>query len=219
MSEKNKKVKKQKKLPSKNGGQYSLLIILVMVVLIAIPSFLVGTIIYDAYMKTGVPMVGQRFENDLPNKITEEHITNIEKVLASVENVESVNAELKSATLRVYVNVEDSFEKEGYPDLTLAVYEKLASVLPVEKYFTSSSNVKNYDLEMNVFQTSSKATKDTGPYFVLQKNAPMPEPKVYNYGDPVNPQLVEDLFAPEVELPDGSDPASDENPDNVSDGN
>ncbi len=219
MSEKNEQVEKQKKLPSKKGGQYSFLVIVVMLVLILIPSFLVGSIIYDSYMKTGVPTVGQRFDNDLPNKITEENLTQVESLLKTVANVESVSAELQSATLKVYVNVVDTFEKEGYPDLTKQVYEKLATVLPIEKYFTSSSTVKNYDLEINVFQKSSKVDKDTGPYFVLQKNAPMPEPKVYNYGDPLNPQLVKDLFTPKTELPDGSDPASDETPDNKTDGN
>lgn len=213
MSEKNVKTKKQKKAPSNKGGKYSLLIIFVMVVLIAIPSFLVGSIIYDSYMKTGVPMVGQRFENDLVNKITEDNLKQLESSLGTVDNVESVSVELQSATLKVYVNVEDSFEKEGYPDLTKQVYDQLATILSIEKYFTSSGNVKNYDLEITVFQNSSKLSKETGPYFVLLKNAPMPEPKVYNYGDPLNPELVKNLFAEDVDLPDGSNPSSDENPD------
>lgn len=213
MSEKNVKTKKQKKAPSNKGGKYSLLIIFVMVVLIAIPSFLVGSIIYDSYMKTGVPTVGQRFENDLVNKITEDNLKQLESSLGTVDNVESVSVELQSATLKVYVNVEDSFEKEGYPDLTKQVYDQLATILSIEKYFTSSGNVKNYDLEITVFQNSSKLSKETGPYFVLLKNAPMPEPKVYNYGDPLNPELVKNLFAEDVDLPDGSNPSSDENPD------
>ena len=213
MSEKNVKTKKQKKAPSNKGGKYSLLIIFVMVVLIAIPSFLVGSIIYDSYMKTGVPTVGQRFENDLVNKITEDNLKQLESSLGTVDNVESVSVELQSATLKVYVNVEDSFEKEGYPDLTKQVYDQLATILSIEKYFTSNGNVKNYDLEITVFQNSSKLSKETGPYFVLLKNAPMPEPKVYNYGDPLNPELVKNLFAEDVDLPDGSNPSSDENPD------
>lgn len=213
MSEKNVKTKKQKKAPSNKGGKYSLLIIFVMVVLIAIPSFLVGSIIYDSYMKTGVPTVGQRFENDLVNKITEDNLKQLESSLGTVDNVESVSVELQSATLKVYVNVEDSFEKEGYPDLTKRVYDQLATILSIEKYFTFSGNVKNYDLEITVFQNSSKLSKETGPYFVLLKNAPMPEPKVYNYGDPLNPELVKNLFAEDVDLPDGSNPSSDENPD------
>lgn len=213
MSEKNVKTKKQKKAPSNQGGKYSLLIIFVMVVLIAIPSFLVGSIIYDSYMKTGVPTVGQRFENDLVNKISEDNLKQLESSLGTVDNVESVSVELQSATLKVYVNVEDSFEKEGYPDLTKQVYDQLATILSIEKYFTSSGNVKNYDLEITVFQNSSKLSKETGPYFVLLKNAPMPEPKVYNYGDPLNPELVKNLFAEDVDLPDGSNPSSDENPD------
>lgn len=213
MSEKNVKTKKQKKAPSNKGGKYSLLIIFVMVVLIAIPSFLVGSIIYDSYMKTGVPTVGQRFETDLVNKISKDNLKQLESSLGTVDNVESVSVELQSATLKVYVNVEDSFEKEGYPDLTKQVYDQLATILSIEKYFTSSGNVKNYDLEITVFQNSSKLSKETGPYFVLLKNAPMPEPKVYNYGDPLNPELVKNLFAEDVDLPDGSNPSSDENPD------
>lgn len=213
MSEKNVKTKKQKKAPSNKGGKYSLLIIFVMVVLIAIPSFLVGSIIYDSYMRTGVPTVGQRFENDLVNKITEDNLKQLESSLGTVDNVESVSVELQSATLKVYVNVEDSFEKEGYPDLTKQVYDQLLTILSIEKYFTSNGNVKNYDLEITVFQNSSKLSKETGPYFVLLKNAPMPEPKVYNYGDPLNPELVKNLFAEDVDLPDGSNPSSDENPD------
>ena len=63
------KKKTRKRTAPRGSGYNSLLIILVSLALIAIPVYMLGRVVYESYMESGEPIIAERFEDDLPNKI------------------------------------------------------------------------------------------------------------------------------------------------------
>lgn len=156
-------------------------IIILCIVLILIPLTIIGVKIYDQYQGAGKPIHGARYENDLPNKISKEQVMILkEQLLASVSEIEELEVSLQSAVLKVSVDVKD--DTGAYGDVARAVYAKVAELLPIETYFTSSETVKNYDLEINVV----KGFNDTSVHIIYVKNAQMKEPVMENVNVPKN---------------------------------
>lgn len=179
--------KKTKKRSAPRGSGYnSLLIIIVSSILIAIPLFILGRVVYESYMEAGEPIMGERYDN-LPNKISADQVNSVQEAVSTMPNIEKASANLQSGTLKIQIDVRDDMTLEELGALQVEVYNKVASLLPIETYFTRTDTVKNYDLEMSFY--NNPETFELHSIYV--KNATMSEPKVNVVSTPLNPALIE----------------------------
>ena len=113
--------------------------------MICIPFVILGSILISASKATGTPVLGNRYENDLNPAITQEQLAAIESKVVSDNQVESVDVKLVTATLRIYVDMQDSLNEEEASALANSVYEAVTSTLDVNTYFTKTGTKKMYD--------------------------------------------------------------------------
>lgn len=122
------------------------------VILIAIPCLFVGYVLLTSMGGQGEPVVGNRFQKgDLDPKITEENIQSIKDSVSTIGGVEEVTVNLKSATLRVHLNLVDDI---GYDTCEAALnqsYDLINGILPIDTYFTNREDGKMYDIEIDAY--------------------------------------------------------------------
>lgn len=193
-----KKKKQVAKSAPQGKGYNSLLIILVSLILIAIPVWMIGRVIYESYMEGGVPIPAERFEGDIATTISEEQLTQLKTNLTNLAYVESVEINLQSATLKIQVDMKNELTVEELNTLHPEVYATIVGVLPAETYFTQTGEMRNYDLEVSMF--NNPETLDV--YGILVKNSMMAAPKLNVISSPLDPatttQVLENVV-PEVD--------------------
>lgn len=192
MTENKKQTKKQK--PKKVGtSRYSLIIIAVMVVLLAIPTYIVGNILYNAYIRQGEPIVGNRFEHDLDPAINSTQVNAIESELQGYEEVERATVNLQTSTFKVFLDVNESVLEENYESIANRAYETIVKTLPVDTYFTAKSGQHMYDLEISVFNQVERMDDESFIYFHLTKNSTMDNPIIQQVSVAKNQEVADRL--------------------------
>ena len=189
--------KKEKKKLSKGA-----IVLIIGLVIIAIPVIVFLTIIISAALKTGTPILGNRFDGDLNPAITTADTEYLEKTIEGINGVEDCTIVLTSAQYRVNVDTNDSLTAEEIEKLTVDVYNAVNSKLPVSTYFTASDSKKMYDLSINVYNfVDSENEKMT--YYILTKNSKMEAYSIQCVSEPVDEDLAKELRGetdtPEVE--------------------
>ena len=107
MSRKEKKVKKTKDGKPKQNH----ILVWIAAAVVLIPTIFVGVVVMTSTENQGEPVTGVRFsEEDLNPAITEEQITQVQEAM-TFDYVESVEVNLKSATLRININLEDQVDE------------------------------------------------------------------------------------------------------------
>lgn len=170
--------KNDKKETKKNAGKQSHILVWIAAAVILIPTILVGVVVMTSTENSGTPVVGSRFsETDLNPAITDDQITQIEAAMKELDYAESVEVNLKSATLRINIDLDDivdEVDEELVKKLASQAYDKVDAILPVETYFTQQSDAKMYDLSINVYNYSSfdeEHTEDHWIYVCLTKTS------------------------------------------------
>ena len=170
--------KNDKKETKKNAGKQSHILVWIAAAVILIPTRLVGVVVMTSTENSGTPVVGSRFsETDLNPAITDDQITQIEAAMKELDYAESVEVNLKSATLRINIDLDDivdEVDEELVKKLASQAYDKVDAILPVETYFTQQSDAKMYDLSINVYNYSSfdeEHTEDHWIYVCLTKTS------------------------------------------------
>ncbi len=170
--------KNDKKETKKNAGKQSHILVWIAAAVILIPTILVGVVVMTSTENSGTPVVGSRFsETDLNPAITDDQITQIEAAMKELDYAESVEVNLKSATLRINIDLDDivdEVDEELVKKLASQAYDKVDAILPVETYFTQQSDAKMYDLSINVYNYSSfdeEHTEDHWIYVSLTKTS------------------------------------------------
>lgn len=121
-------------------------------IIIAIPVVIVAYVLLTSMGGQGEPVVGNRFNGeDLNPSITEEAMNSIQEQASGIGGVEEVTINLKSATLRVHLNMDDSYTQDQIQAASDQVYEIVAATLPIDQYFTNREDAKMYDLEIDVY--------------------------------------------------------------------
>lgn len=121
-------------------------------IIIAIPVVIVVYVLLTSMGGQGEPVVGNRFNGeDLNPSITEEAMNSIQEQASGIGGVEEVTINLKSATLRVHLNMDDSYTQDQIQAASDQVYEIVAATLPIDQYFTNREDAKMYDLEIDVY--------------------------------------------------------------------
>ena len=173
-----KKKEKKQQGTKKQGEKQSHLLVWIAAAVILIPTLIVGIVVMTSTENSGEPVVGSRFsENDLDPAISEDAITQVQEAMQGLDYVESVEVNLKSATLRININLEDQVD-EADQDLVENIaqdaYDAVNEILPVDTYFSQKEDGKMYDLSINVYNYSSfdeEHTEDHWIYVCLTKTS------------------------------------------------
>lgn len=147
---------------------------LVALALLMTPFLVFGYIIYRDSSQTGQPVVGSRNENQLNPAISKDQLSEIETGITD-ETIISKKVTLKSSTLRVYLEVDQSTSKKAIEELANNTYAVIIEVLPIETYFTSLNNKKMYDLEVHLYNNAEDRDSEEFVYFEIIKSSSIEE--------------------------------------------
>ena len=121
-------------------------------IIILIPMLIVGYVLMSSMESSGNPVEGSRFaSNALNPKIDQSSLDAIQNELLAIEGVESATMDMKSATLRIHLNMQDGYDDEGLNNAAEQAYSIVNNYLPVDTYFTNAGDTKNYDLEIDSY--------------------------------------------------------------------
>lgn len=168
-------------------------ILIVGIVVLLIPIFGFGYLLYSATLGTGTPLFGSRFTNDLNPPISKEQIATLETTIKGLAGVESATVNLKSATLRITVDTVDTSTEAAVKTLATQINTSIQTVVPVATYFTSSETKKMYDLEISVFNLKDGKDKPNYFYFTITKNSNMKTWKIQEVSKPIDAALAQQL--------------------------
>lgn len=178
----------------------------VTLVIIAIPCIVLLYIIIGSRESSDTPVEGSRFKHSLDPEITEQDITSLKDSL-SLEGVESVEVNLKSATLRISLNTSDDLSQEQIQGIMTSAYDIVVEKLPVDTYFANKTVddqiVKMYDLEINAYNYIPTSEEEKGGQIHLSrvKNA-----AAENVVDDVLTSPKDEETSNEILNPDTSNP-------------
>lgn len=150
MAKKGKKQTTDKQTTGKAKHTKSRILYWIAAVVILIPVLLLGYIYLSAKESAGTPTVGSRFDNSLDPAITEEQLTKVKDAL-KFDGAENVEVNLKSATLRITIDLNDKAGSSKVKSVLNDAYDKVVKILPVKTYFTNQKDVRMYDLDIHVY--------------------------------------------------------------------
>ena len=106
-----KEIEKKKKNISTKKNKFNVLDLFLVIgtIAIIIPTIIFAWILLSAANTDG-PILGNRFENDLNPSITSDQISTLKTNLSKVNDIEKVEINLISATLRINLDVTDSIQ-------------------------------------------------------------------------------------------------------------
>ena len=190
---KQKNNKKIKNLPN------SLLLLIIGFVILLIPILIFSWILISAALSDG-PVIKNRFEGDLIPSINQENITTLESELININRVTEVEVVLTTATLRVYLDIDDNYQKDTKEDtlkyldaIAVEAYNSINRELPIKTYFSSKSNKKMYDLEIHVYNSLDNVSDINFDYLVLNQSSNMDNYKSQLVSHPQNADLAFEL--------------------------
>lgn len=206
----NKSVKTKKKSNKKLDA--STIIIIVGLIIIMIPFLVLGYILLSDSMKTGSPITGDRFINDLDPAITENDLSSISAAIKNIDGVENVECVLKTATLRVYVDVDDNKTSEEIQTMAEEIYKAVTDECDEATYFSQNGTKKMYDLEVHVYNLKENRDSDDFIYVIVNKNSSMEKMVIQVVSEPKDPDLAKELLD---ELEAKNNPIPEEEEDSV----
>ena len=129
-------------------------------VIILIPGAIIGYVLLTSLGGQNEPVVGNRFDSkDLNPAISNDQIDQVQNAVSSIGGVESVEVNLKSATLRISIDIADSSSAES------------CNAIAQETYFTNTEEAKMYDLEIDAYNfLLDDAHPDGQVYFKVYKS-------------------------------------------------
>ncbi len=160
---KNLKKPKKKNTKRKQGHKLVWLTLLI----IAIPCAFVGYVIATSAVGQDKPVEGNRFSSkDLNPEITSDNINAVQSAVASIDGVQNVEVTLKSATLRVTMDMADDASQDVIQAAADQGYDAVVNILPAETYFTNTEDGKNYDLEVGAYNYIPDDTNADGYVYI-----------------------------------------------------
>ena len=203
------KTKKTTKRRKKKTSTRTVIIFWVCLLLIMAPFMVLGWILLSAWLDTGSPILGARYDGDLDPAITKSDLDSISSSVNSMLGVDNVDVELATATLRVYVDVDDNANVESVRSTANDVYNTVTGILDPYVYFTQTDTKKMYDLEVHVFNLAKNRDSDEFAYVIETRTSSMEEPIVNVVSEPIDAALAQQL-RDNVENRDKPTPTPDE---------
>ena len=205
-------IKKEKSVKQKKKLSRSAIVLIVGLIIIAIPVLIFLGILGISALNTGSPRNGSRFDGDLDPAITQEHVSELKSEIEALGNIDSVEVICSEGQLKIYIDTNDSLSEAQVDSILTNAYTKVNSKLPITTYFTSSSNKKMYDLQINVYtspEASDIGSANPRQYKLLHKNSYEETYEIDNLAQPKDPTLAAELegLTPTTEV---VEPAEDE---------
>ena len=194
---------------SKRKSKRTAIIFWVCLILILTPFMVLGWILLSAWLDTGSPILGERYEGDLDPAITKNDLDSIRTSVRTIPEVENVELELATATLRVYADVDDNANAENEKATAQSIYQAVTRVLDAGTYFTQTETKKMYDLEIHVYNLAKNRDSDEFAYVIETKTSSMTEPILNVVSEPIDAALAQQL-RDNVENRDKPTPTPDE---------
>jgi len=183
---------------------------------IVIPVAYFGRLLYLASQDSNVPINGTRIQDTVIYEINSTQVTELNEIIKTIEGVEGCNSNLAVQTLRITINANDSLDTDAIKALAEKVYNAIDEKLPIETYFTRVDNIKEYDLEITIYDNLSN---ESPVIVLLTKNAASEEEKLIQVlSSPVNQKVTDNVLATAEELEKEQQQSQQENADTQSDG-
>ena len=184
---------KKKKLTKSTFSSQSIIYIIAIVVII-VPLLLLGVVYFSTKENAGSPTFGDRFETSLDPAIERTQLKEIEKALV-YNDVENVEVNLKSATLRITLDTKDNVGSDRITAILKDAYKKVDAILPVKTYFMNQENKKMYDLDIHAYNFLADEDNTKGwVYKELIKNAAAKSSKIDTLSAPRDKETSDTLL-------------------------
>ena len=167
------------------------------IIIVLVPCIILGVVLMNSLENSREPVVADRFKNELNPAITETDLASIRSNL-NYDNIDNLEVNLISATLRVMINTSDDMAEGDLLWILNDAANKIAAVLPIETYFTNSAATKMYDLEIHVYNTTKGSETLPQIYYVKTKNAANEDWVIDNYTVAKNPELAKSILDPNI---------------------
>lgn len=164
--------KRKVRTPRQPKQKQGHLLVWITLIIIAIPCVIVGYVLLTSMEEQNQPVVGVRFDSgDLNPKIEQSQLDQIQQELSGIGGVEAVTDNLKSATLRIHLNMADNAGRDTVEAALHQARDVVNSILPFDTYFTNTENGKNYDVEIDCYNwiVDDSHPADGQIYFKLTK--------------------------------------------------
>ena len=162
-------------------------------ILIIAPLAILGWILMSSYMDSGTPVLGNRYEGDLDPAITKDQMKEVETAIEALSDIEDYSVQMVTATMRVYVDIPDSWNVDQAKEKSKEVYKTVQSILDTDVYFTQHDGKKMYDLEVHVYNLTENRDSDEFVYVIRNKTSSMPKSRVAVVSEPRDAALAEQL--------------------------
>lgn len=165
---------------------------------ILVPLGYFGRLLYLASQDSNVPINGSRIQDTVVYEINTTQVEELNEVIKTIEGVESSSSNLAVQTLRITINADDALDTDGMKALAEKIYEAVNEKFPIETYFTRTDNIKEYDLEITIYDNLSVES----PVIVqLTKNAAFEEGKeIQVVSSPINQAVTDKVLQTAEEL-------------------
>ena len=137
-------------------------------------------------------MIASRYAGDLNPKILDDQLKDIESKTKALPGIEKCEVVLKTSQLRINVDTDDTLDKESIEKLLDDIYNIVDNTISIDTYFTASESRKMYDLSIDVYNFISK--EDTAIHYNLTKNSNMPISNVQLLSEPVDEEVVKEIY-------------------------
>lgn len=163
------------------------------ILIVAIPMLILAIVLLTSMEKSGEPVEGSRFDHALDPKIEEKDLDALKQVL-QYGNVDQIEVNLISATLRINIDTNDALDAASIEAIANDVYAQVDALLPITTYFTNKEDCKMYDLEINVYNLiPDESTPTAQLWCVVHKNASEEEKGIDWPTTPRNDEIVSQM--------------------------
>lgn len=203
---KTKRVRKPKKQKVKQGHK----LVWITLIIILVPVAIISYVLLESAQGNDKPVEGNRFgQNDLNPKIQDAQINSIQGDLMSIGGMESATVDLKSATLRINLNLADSANEDLLEAAAVQAYDIVNNYLPIDSYFTNPENGKNYDLEIGAYNyiVDDAHPQEGWQYVKLTKTSAASDYVIDRITSAKNPELAEQVRNKDQQIPQAEQPA------------
>lgn len=161
---------------------------------LAVPATVMFNIMVEMQALAGNPVAGDRFANDLNPKISRNQLESLTDALDQLPNVESLEVNLRSATLRINVMTPLTISDNEVSALIEAIKTTVFEPLPKATYFTATTTTKQYDIEIHIRNTTDVI--DSAYFYVIVSKTSLMDAFLLDVVSvPRNPEFVAQLQA------------------------
>jgi len=188
-------VNNRKKKRMSHETRVSTIIVIFELLLFMVPIAVLCYILVQATDGQKTPALGNRFVGDLNPSISNNAVNSIKNSLSTITDVENVEINLKTATLRITIDAKDNATKEELEVIVNKAYDIVAESLAIETYFTNTTSKRMYDLDIKAFNVNGRTDQSDIEWLCVEKikNGTSEEAKINYVSEAIDQELADEL--------------------------